>query len=218
MTESKPNNIAALRREYQRAALDPAHLADDAIEQFRHWFDDAVRAAVIEPNAFTLATATPDGRPSARVVLIKDIHDRGISFYTNYESRKARELDANPQACAVFFWPELERQARLTGLIERESAERSDAYFQSRPRDSRIGAWASPQSRPLSDREELELTVKSFDERFPGEDVPRPPHWGGYRLLVDEAEFWQGRASRLHDRFQFRRASDGTWQIERLAP
>ena len=193
-------------------------LPADPIALVRRWFDDAQAFGVPQHDAMTLATATPDGRPSARAVLLKGIDARGFAFFTNYESRKARELDANPHAALVLLWIPLERQVRVTGRVERLSAEESDAYFATRPRGSQLGAWASPQSRPLPERAELEARWTALDERWAGGVVPRPPHWGGYRVEPDEVEAWQGRANRLHDRFLYTRGADGAWAHVRLAP
>lgn len=193
-------------------------LPPDPIALARRWFEEAQAAGVEQPDAMTLATATPDGRPSARAVLLKGIDARGFAFYTNYESRKARELDANPRAALVLLWVPLQRQLRVTGAVARLSAEESDAYFATRPRGSQLGAWASAQSRPLPDRVALERRWAALDERWVGAAVPRPPHWGGYRVEPDEIEVWQGRANRLHDRFAYARTADGGWRRERLAP
>ena len=198
--------------------LSEADLAPDPFAQFQAWFDTALAAGLPEPNAMTLATATPDGRPSARMVLIKGVDPRGFVFYTNYESRKGRELEANPWAALVFYWPELERQIRIEGRVERVAAEESDAYFASRPLGSRLGAWASPQSQVIPGRDVLEARLRDLEARFASGDVPRPPHWGGYRVVPEAVEFWQGRPSRLHDRLRYTRQADGRWAIERLAP
>ncbi len=198
--------------------LSEADLAPDPFAQFQAWFDTALAAGLPEPNAMTLATATPDGRPSARMVLIKGVDSRGFVFYTNYESRKGRELEANPWAALVFYWPELERQIRIEGRVERVAAEESDAYFASRPLGSRLGAWASPQSQVIPGRDVLEARLRDLEARFASGDVPRPPHWGGYRVVPEAVEFWQGRPSRLHDRLRYTRQADGRWAIERLAP
>lgn len=214
-------SVPHIRREYGAEALDREHLDADALRQFRTWFGQAVETLgtdSIEPNAMTLATSDADGQPDARIVLLKDIDDRGITFYTNYESPKARQLDANPRACCVFYWPALERQVRLGGSVERVSREASVAYFSSRPRESRVGAWASPQSKVIDSREALEDAVNLYDKEHPGDNVPLPPFWGGYRLIVEHAEFWQGRENRLHDRFRYVRQDDGSWKIDRLAP
>lgn len=211
--------IAALRRDYTRAGLDEADLGDDPVAEIGRWIEEAVALDLPEATAAILATADREGRPSGRVVLLKGYGPGGFDFFTNYESRKARELEENPRGCLVFYWPALERQVRIAGAVERLPADLSDAYFASRPRGSRLGAWASPQSRPLADRAELEARLAEIEERFTEKTVPRPPHWGGYRLRPEEIELWQGRASRLHDRFRFRRATpEGPWERVRLAP
>jgi pyridoxamine 5'-phosphate oxidase len=210
-------SLADLRRDYTLAGLSEADAGDDPFALFHAWFDAAVSAGLPDPNAFTLATATPDGRPSARVVLLKHLDDRGFTFFTNYQSRKAGELAANPHAAMVFLWDELERQVRVEGTAEVVTAEESDAYFRVRPVGSRLGAWASPQSRVIPSREHLERLMAEAGEAFAGGDPPRPPHWGGYRVVPAVVEFWQGRPSRLHDRVRFRRAAGG-WERERLAP
>lgn len=198
--------------------LHEQDLLPDPIALARRWFADAQASGIEQADAMTLATATPDGRPSARAVLLKGIDARGFAFFTNYESRKARELDANPHAALVLLWVPLQRQVRVTGRVERLSDEESDAYFATRPRGSQLGAWASAQSRPLPERAELEERWAAVDERYGGVTVPRPPHWGGYRVDPDEIEVWQGRANRLHDRFAYVRTPDGGWTRERLAP
>jgi len=212
------NSIADIRRDYARAALNEAELHPDPLEQFRRWFAEALEAAVQEPNAMTLATATPDGRPSARVVLLKGVDDRGLLFYTSYDSRKGRELEANPHAALVFFWPELERQVRVTGIVRKLPPDESYAYFRTRPVGSRLAAWASRQSEPIPDRAALEARLAEVRERFPGEEIPLPPHWGGYVVEPESIEFWQGRPSRLHDRLRYDRRPDGGWAITRLSP
>jgi pyridoxamine 5'-phosphate oxidase len=189
----------------------------EPLEQFRHWYEHAVAAGLPEPEAMALASATADGVPSVRFVLLKGIDSRGVEFFTNYESRKARELDANPHAALAILWKPLQRQVRLEGRVERLTGEESDAYFASRSRGSQLGAWASRQSESIPDREWLEARLASFAERF-ADRVPRPPHWGGYRLVPDVIEFWEGRPNRLHDREQFTRGSDGAWHSRRLSP
>lgn len=200
------------------AELTERDLLPDPIALVQRWFADAQAAGVEQHDAMTLATATPDGRPSARAVLLKGVDARGFVFYTNYESRKAHELDANPRAALVLLWIPLQRQVRVTGTVARLDAEESDAYFATRPRGSQLGAWASQQSRPLAERGELERRWEALDERYGAAAVPRPPHWGGYRVDPDEIEVWQGRANRLHDRFRYTRAPDGTWVRVRLQP
>jgi pyridoxamine 5'-phosphate oxidase len=212
------DSIAAIRREYTRAALTEAELHADPLEQFRLWLAQAVEAAVSEPTALTLATATPDGRPSARIVQLKGVDPEGFVFNTSYESRKGRELQANPHVALVFFWPELERQVRVTGVASRVTRAESEAYFLSRPRGSRLGAWASAQSEVIADRSILEARLAEIEARFPTGEIPLPPFWGGYRVEPELIEFWQGRLSRLHDRLRYSRRSDGGWTIERLAP
>lgn len=190
----------------------------DPFALFAAWYDAAEESGLLHPEAMALATSTPDGRPSVRMVLLKDVDSEGFVFFTNYESRKASELDANPAASVCFHWANLERQVRIEGSVERTSEEESRAYFTSRPRGSRIGAWASAQSRVLEDREDLENRVREIRERFRGEDIPLPPFWGGYRLRPRRMEFWQGRADRLHDRLVFQRETGGGWSTRRLYP
>ncbi len=184
---------------------------------FDEWYYDARKSGLYLPEAMTLATSSPDGYPSARLVLLKRHDERGFVFFSNYESRKAVELEKNPRAALVMHWPILQRQVRIEGTVQKTSDEESAAYFRTRPRGSRIGAWASPQSSVLQDREQLEERVAEFEARYPGDDVPLPPYWGGYCLNPENIEFWQGRANRLHDRFRFTRAGAG-WTVERLAP
>jgi pyridoxamine 5'-phosphate oxidase len=207
-----------LRKEYMLRGLSEAELDPDPIRQFGLWFDDAVAARLLEPNAMTLATATRAGRPSARMVLLRGYDERGFVFYTNYEGRKGRELDDNPYAALVLFWVELERQIRIEGRVERVSAEQSDAYFHSRPEGSQLSALASHQSEVLPGRQELEGRMRELEERYQGQEIPRPDYWGGYRVAPDIIEFWQGRPSRLHDRLRYRKDDEGGWVIERLSP
>lgn len=211
------SDLAATREEYRRQGLDRAEMAADPFTQFRGWLDDAVRAGVREPGAMTLATTDPEHRPSARTVLLRGLDSGGFVFFTNYASRKARELSMNPNAALVFLWTALERQVCVAGAVVKVTPAESDAYFSGRPRGSRLGAWASPQSTVLTDRGQLEGYLADVERRFASRDVPRPPHWGGYRLEPETVEFWQGRPDRLHDRLRYRREPDG-WVLERLAP
>jgi pyridoxamine 5'-phosphate oxidase len=210
-------SLADLRREYARARLDESTVSPDPITEFARWFEEAVKAQVMEPNAMTLATASRDGVPSARIVLLKGFDQRGFVFFTDYRSQKGAELQGNPHAALVLYWAELERQVRITGPASSIAREESEAYFRSRPRASRISAWVSHQSQVIGNRRQLEDRVPELDGRFPGDDVPLPPHWGGFRVSPVALEFWQGRTSRLHDRIRYVRAGD-TWRIERLSP
>lgn len=209
--------IADLRKEYTLTGLDVTDVAADPITQFTRWFDAALQAGVPEPNAMHLATVDADGRPAGRIVLLKGIQDGGFVFYTNYQSRKGQELAAHPVASLTFFYQELERQIRIEGSVEKVSAEDSDAYFKSRPRGSQIGAWVSHQSDVIVSRQALEEHQHELVIKFGGQAIPRPPHWGGYRVIPDQVEFWQGRPSRLHDRIRYR-LEDRRWVIERLSP
>jgi pyridoxamine 5'-phosphate oxidase len=211
-----PIDLANLRREYMRAGLHESALNPDPVVQFGLWFEDAVRAEVALPNAMTLATATRDGRPSARAVLLKGFDTRGFVFYTNYDSRKGREISENPRAMLLFCWEELERQVRIEGAVERTSAAESDEYFSSRPLGARLSALVSPQSGPVAGRAELEAKVAAAAKRTGG-SPSRPPYWGGYRVVPEWFEFWQGRQDRLHDRLCYSQAGSG-WRIGRLAP
>ncbi len=210
--------VAALRYEYAGTSLDEDDVDADPVTQFMRWFEQALAAGVPEPNAMTVATATRAGVPSARIVLLKGFDARGFVFYTNYESRKGQELAENPVAALIFHWVELHRQVRITGAVEKVSREESDAYFQSRPRGSRLGAWASKQSSVLTGRAPLEVRLAELTMEFGEGDIPLPPFWGGYRVIPNAMEFWQGRPSRLHDRLRYARQPDDTWRIERLSP
>ena len=209
--------IAALRENYTKGSLDVEDASSSPIEQFQIWFDEAVSSQLLEPNALLLSTVSNQGKPSARIVLLKGL-DNGFKFYTNYLSRKGTELIENPNACITFFWAELERQVRIEGLMEKVSAEESDEYFQSRPKGSQIGAWTSNQSMVIENREILEDREKYLITKFGNNPIPRPPHWGGYRLMPTYIEFWQGRPSRLHDRIAYTMLENGDWKIERLSP
>ena len=215
--DKTPHDLAQMRKSYEQAELDESNIRPQPVAQFHQWFDEAVRAKLPEPNAMTLATVSAEGRPSTRVVLLKGADEHGLVWFTNYNSRKGQDLLAKPVAALQFFWPELERVVRIEGRVERVSAEESDAYYQRRPIGSRIGAWASPQSQVLSSRAELEAIWKAQQAAL-GDDPPRPAHWGGYRLIADHWEFWQGRSSRLHDRIAYEHQADGAWLIQRLAP
>lgn len=210
-------DLAGLRKSYERAALDEEASAADPLQQFRDWLDQALQAELPEPNAMTLATVGADGRPSTRIVLVKGVDERGIVWYTNYDSRKGRELAIHPQAALQFHWVELERVVRIEGRVERVSEAESDAYFAERPRGSQVSAWASPQSEEVVDRDALERAFAEAEARYEGGAVPRPPHWGGYRVIPTRFEFWQGRASRMHDRVEYHHSPDG-WTKRRLAP
>lgn len=209
--------LAELRKEYTLNGLDPSDVSTNPFAQFQRWFGEALQAGVPEPNAMHLATVGVDGRPTGRIVLVKGADENGFTFFTNYESRKGTALAIHPVASLTFFYPELERQIRIEGTIEKVSAEESDAYFQSRPRGSQIGAWVSQQSAVVENRAVLESRQQELEQQFANQPVPRPSHWGGYRLSPDRIEFWQGRPSRLHDRILYRKENEN-WVIERLAP
>jgi len=210
-------SIADLRKSYNLAGLRRTDLEANPIRQFQKWLQQAIEAQLLEPNAMTLATTDKNGRPSGRIVLLKGLDERGFVFYTSYESRKARELEENPNAAIVFYWAELERQARVTGAASRIPRAESEAYFKTRPRGHQLGAWVSAQSEVIARRAVLEDRLKQFEQKYPNA-VPLPPFWGGYVLAPVEIEFWQGRPNRLHDRFRYTKRADGNWLIERLAP
>jgi pyridoxamine 5'-phosphate oxidase len=216
--DTMPPDLTGLRNEYAAHGLRRADLHSDPLQQFGAWFAAALAADIRDVNAMSLATATPDGKPSVRIVLLKGFDEHGFAFFTNYDSQKGREIDSNPHAALVFYWVQLERQIRISGAVERTSREDSAAYFHSRPVGSRLGAWASKQSEVIDARQILDARLTEMTERFENGDVSLPPHWGGYRVKPDMFEFWQGRPNRLHDRFRYLRQADGTWLIDRLAP
>ena len=212
------DNLGNKRLSYEQDFLNRENLKADPIDQFAQWFSDADQAGVVEPNAMALATVSPDSKPSVRIVLLKGFAAKGFAFYTNYESNKAREMAENPNASLVFWWDKLQRQVRIKGKVEKLDRSYSEQYFQSRPRGSQLSAWASPQSRSMT-REELERRRMETEERFKDIDpIPLPEHWGGYLLRPEKLEFWQGRANRYHDRFEYKIDENGNWQIARLAP
>ncbi|MEP7237488.1 MAG: pyridoxamine 5'-phosphate oxidase [Ferruginibacter sp.] len=211
-------NIADIRKDYQMQSMLEADVANDPFVQFNTWWDDAFTSEIDEINAMTLATASLTGIPAARVVLLKSVSEAGFVFFTNYDSHKGKELEENPNACLVFFWKELERQVRISGKVEKVSAAESDAYFNSRPAGSRIGAWASPQSHVIASREIIEDNIAKYEQQFADGNIARPAHWGGYIVIPTVIEFWQGRPNRLHDRLQYSKMQQGSWKIERLAP
>ncbi len=212
------NKIADIRKDYSQQGLSEKEVSDDPIQQFDKWWKEVLAAKIEEPNAMTLATASMDATPSARIVLMKDFSENGFVFFGNYNSFKGQQLSENPKACLVFFWKELERQVRITGLVMKLSDAESDEYFYSRPEASRIGAWASPQSQVIENRKWLDDQFQKLEREMKGSEIKRPPHWGGYIVKPVIIEFWQGRPGRLHDRLQYTLQDDGKWKIERLAP
>jgi pyridoxamine 5'-phosphate oxidase len=217
--EEKPSfDYAGFRHEYIGEGLRRADLDPDPIKQFHAWFAAAVKAGIHDANAMALATCTADGKPSARVVLLKDFDDRGFVFFTNYASDKGRQLEKNPRAALVLYWMEVERQIRIEGIVEKTSRNESEEYFHTRPIGAQLGAWASRQSDVIDARRVLDAHLEEMKERFAGKEIPLPPHWGGYRVKPQRMEFWQGRPNRLHDRFRYSRHGDGSWSIDRLAP
>ena len=210
--------VADLRKDYTLQNLNEIDVDPNPVIQFQKWFDQACSANLPEPNAMTIATVDSEGKPSARVVLLKNYDEKGFVFYTNYNSRKGQELAANPYASIVFWWAQLERQVRITGSVEKISAHESDEYFHSRPLESRLGAWTSNQSEIISSREVLEQRLQELQVKYQDSNIPRPPHWGGFRVIPAEIEFWQGRSSRLHDRLLYTQCEDDSWKIQRLSP
>lgn len=217
MSADAPIDFMQFRIEYAQRSLSETDVDADPLRQFSRWLHEAIDARAHEPNAMTLATATADGTPSARIVLLKDVDDRGFSFFTNYQSRKGKELEENPKAALVFYWPELERQVRVDGRVERTSAEESDQYFSRRPAQARIGSAASPQSQVVPNRQFLEDRMAELQARHPDGNIPRPSHWGGFRIVPSRLEFWQGRPSRLHDRIEYLKQG-AHWTTRRIAP
>ena len=215
---SATQTLADLRSDYRQQVLSKADVAPDPVLQFQTWFNQALQAEVPDPNAMTLATTTPTGKPAARIVLLKEVDKRGFVFYTNYHSRKGQELTKIPEAALVFWWVELERQVRIEGTVEKVTAAEADAYFQSRPRGSQLGAWASAQSQVIPDRTVLEQQLQQLEIQYQDQPIPRPPHWGGFRLCPQWIEFWQGRPNRLHDRLCYQLTPQGLWQLDRLSP
>lgn len=217
MSELK-HDISKIRNDYSKKQLNESMVHENPIEQFKVWFQEALNSEVPEVNAFVLATVSKDNKPSARVVLLKGIENNGFDFYTNYTSRKANEIEANKNVAMVFFWHELERQVRIEGGLEKTTEQNSDEYFKSRPRESQIGAWSSPQSAIIDGRNVIENNVEKISKEFENKDVTRPKHWGGYHIVPSVIEFWQGRPNRLHDRIQYRKKENGNWEFVRLAP
>ena len=211
-------NLADIRTEYRAASLDESDMLSTPFEQFDKWFKEALVAEVIEPNAMNLSTATPDGKPTSRIVLLKGLDEKGFTFFTNYHSDKGQLLAINPFASLTFFWAELERQVRISGVIEKVSHKESDIYFASRPKGSQIGAWVSEQSTEIKSRDVLDQKLQELTAHYKDKEVSRPPHWGGYRLIPETVEFWQGRPNRLHDRLKYTKNGDDFWKVIRLSP
>jgi len=211
-------SVADLRRDYTYEVLSETNTNSNPFKQFHTWFNQALAAGLPEPNAMTLATASPEGKPSARIVLLKDYDEQGFVFYTNYQSYKGQQLLENPWGALVFWWAKLERQVRIEGRVEKVAPSESDAYFKSRPPASQLAAWASPQSQVIENRQVIDQRLHQLQEEYAGKEVTRPPHWGGFRVVPVEIEFWQGRPSRLHDRLLYRRSEDSSWGIQRLSP
>ncbi|MDX2302336.1 MAG: pyridoxamine 5'-phosphate oxidase [Microscillaceae bacterium] len=211
------SEIAQIRKEYTQESLDVIDVAADPITQFKKWMDEAIQAELPEPTAMTVSTVTKEGKPHSRILLLKGVDERGMVFFSNYLSEKGEDMAANPFVCLNFFWPELERQVRVEGEVSKISDQESEVYFASRPRGSQIGAWVSPQSQVIESREVLEEKIAEFNAKFEGQAIPKPPHWGGYLLVVDKVEFWQGRPSRLHDRIVYQK-NQQAWKIFRVAP
>ncbi len=218
MIEEVSNYLNQIRHDFTKGELNESTVAANPLEQYANWFEEAVGAQVPDPKAMTVSTVNANGKPSSRVVYSRGLTDLGILFYTNYNSQKGEDIDANPNVCVNIYWPELERQVRLEGKVSKVSDAESDAYFASRPRDSRIGAWASEQSSEIPDRDALKKKFEDFEEKYKEQDVPRPPHWGGYIIQVSRAEFWQGRLARLHDRIVYEKKESGDWILKRLSP
>jgi pyridoxamine 5'-phosphate oxidase len=213
-----PKDIQNMRQDYHANSLIEAQISPNPIKQFETWFNDALKAEVFEPNAMTLATSTHNGRPSARIVLLKGVDNNGFAFYTNYLSRKGKEIAKNPHAALVFFWGTMERQVRIEGTLEKLSKERSEQYFHSRPFGSQIGALVSPQSQEIENRDALDAKLQQMEAEFEGKEIPKPAYWGGYILKPERIEFWQGRSNRLHDRILYKKVDKSTWKMVRLAP